>query len=163
MSQADLAENSGHEHWMRLALKQADLAAEEGEVPVGAVLVKDNVLIAAGFNQPISTKDATAHAEIVTLRAASQKLDNYRLPGTILYVTIEPCTMCVGALIHARVDSIVFGAREPRAGAVVSQQNLATAEFYNHRLKCIEGILADECADKLREFFKARRNPPVTD
>ena len=145
---------------MRLALEQADLAADRDEVPVGAVLVKDDELIAAGFNQPISTHDATAHAEIVTLRAASQLLGNYRLPGTTLYVTIEPCTMCVGALIHARVESLVFGAREPRAGAVVSQQSLATADFFNHRLNCIEGVLADECAGRLQEFFKARRKPP---
>lgn len=142
---------------MRLALAQADLAAERGEVPVGAVLVSGGDLLATGFNQPISTHDATAHAEIVTLRAASRKLGNYRLPGTTLYVTIEPCTMCVGALIHARVEALVFGAREPRAGAIYSQQNLAAAEFYNHRLNCTEGILAEECAARLQRFFKARR------
>ena len=136
-----------HERWMRLAL----------EVPVGAVLVKDGELLAAGFNQPISRHDATAHAEIVTLRAAAGKQQNYRLPGTTLYVTIEPCTMCVGALIHARVETLVFGAREPRAGAVCSQQQLPDEEFFNHKLRCIEGVLAEECALRLQNFFKARR------
>ena len=146
-----------HERWMRLALEQADLAAAADEVPVGAVLVKDGELLAAGFNQPISRHDATAHAEIVTLRAAAGKQQNYRLPGTTLYVTIEPCTMCVGALIHARVETLVFGAREPRAGAVCSQQQLPDEEFFNHKLRCIEGVLAEECALRLQNFFKARR------
>jgi len=142
---------------MRLALEQAELAASEGEVPVGAVLVRDGELLASGYNQPIAGHDPTAHAEIVTLRSAAKTEANYRLPGTTLYVTIEPCTMCVGALIHARVATVVFGAREPRAGALVSQQNLASQSHYNHSLHCIEGILAEECAALMQSFFKARR------
>lgn len=151
------AAGTEHERWMRLALEQADLAAARDEVPVGAVLVKDGELLAAGFNQPISRHDATAHAEIVTLRAAAETRQNYRLPGTTLYVTIEPCTMCIGALIHARVETLVFGAKEPRAGAVCSQLHLPDEEFFNHKLRCIEGVLAEECAVRLRDFFKARR------
>ena len=147
-----------HEHWMRLALEQADLAAARDEVPVGAVLVRDGELLAAGFNQPISRHDATAHAEIAVLRAAAELEQNYRLPGTTLYVTIEPCTMCVGALIHARVATLVYGAPEPRAGAVSSQLQLPDEEFFNHQLRCIEGVLADECALRLKQFFKARRS-----
>lgn len=154
-SSAAIAE---HEHWMRLALEQADLAAARDEVPVGAVLVRDGELLAAGFNQPISRHDATAHAEIVVLRAAAELQHNYRLPGTTLYVTIEPCTMCVGALIHARVETLVYGAPEPRAGAVSSQLQLPDEDFFNHQLHCIEGVLADECALRLKQFFKARRS-----
>ena len=147
-----------HEHWMREAILQARMAAEHGEVPVGAVLVEAGKLIGSGFNQPIMRHDATAHAEIVALRAASACKQNYRLPATTLYVTIEPCTMCVGALIHARVGLLVFGAREPRAGAVVSQKNLLDAQHYNHKPGYVEGVLTAQCSELVQAFFKAKRS-----
>ena len=142
---------------MGLALEQAALAAAAGEVPVGAVLVRDGTLLAAGYNQPIGRHDPSAHAEIVTLREAAHVAANYRLPDTVLYVTIEPCTMCLGALIHARVGTLVFGAREPRAGAVVSRQQLSELEYYNHKPAVVEGILAEQSARLMQEFFAARR------
>jgi len=145
------------ERWMREALKQAQQAADVGEVPVGAVVVRDGKLLAAGFNQPIRTCDATAHAEIVALRKASQACENYRLPGTTLYVTLEPCTMCLGALIHARVDRLVFGTQEPRAGAVVSQSSLLEAEHFNHQLSYTADVLREECSTLLSNFFSSRR------
>lgn len=144
-------------HWMRLALQQAQLAASVGEVPVGAVLVCADELIGAGFNCPISSHDPTAHAEVVALRAAAKNLANYRLPGTTLYVTIEPCSMCVGAIIHARVARVVFGAPEPRAGAVISSQQLLDAPQYNHRVAYQGGVLADDCAAIMQSFFRERR------
>jgi tRNA(adenine34) deaminase len=143
--------------WMRLALEQAALAAQAGEVPVGAVLVKDGELIAAGFNQPIGRCDPTAHAEIVALRAAAQALENYRLPETTLYVTIEPCAMCAGALVHARIKRLVFGAVEPRAGAVVSSLRLLEGEQLNHRVEVESGLLGDECGAVMKAFFRNRR------
>ena len=146
-----------HEYWMRQALVQAQIAADHGEVPVGAVLVADGKLLGKGFNQPISSHDASAHAEICALRHASQIRQNYRLPGSTLYVTIEPCTMCVGALVHARIATLVFGAREPRAGAVVSQQQLLDARYYNHKVDYLEGILRDECAELIQMFFRHKR------
>lgn len=149
-------ENSD-EHWMQLALEQAQLAAAVGEVPVGAVLIKDNQLVASGFNQPISSCDPTAHAEIVVLRAAAKNLSNYRLPGTTLYVTIEPCTMCVGALIHARVERLVFGATEPRAGAIVSAARLLDGAQFNHRIAVQGGVLAETCAAVMQQFFRKKR------
>lgn len=145
------------EHWMQLALDQAQLAADNGEVPVGAVLVKDDQLIASGFNQPISSCDPSAHAEIVVLRAAAKHLSNYRLPGTTLYVTIEPCTMCVGALIHSRIERLVFGAPEPRAGAVVSAANLLEGDQFNHRIAVTGGVLADQCGALIKQFFRQKR------
>lgn len=145
------------EHWMQLALDQAQLAAANGEVPVGAVLVKDNQLIASGFNQPIGSCDPSAHAEIVVLRAAAKQLSNYRLPGTTLYVTIEPCTMCVGALIHARIERLVFGAQEPRAGAVVSAAQLLEGPQFNHRIAAHGGVLAEQCAAVMQRFFREKR------
>ncbi len=145
------------EHWMQLALEQAQLAADRGEVPVGAVLVRDNQLIASGFNQPISSCDPSAHAEVVVLRAAAKQLSNYRLPGTTLYVTIEPCTMCVGTLIHARVERLVFGAAEPRAGAVVSAARLLEGTQFNHRIDVQGGVLADRCAAIMQNFFRQKR------
>lgn len=145
------------EHWMQLALEQAQLAADNGEVPVGAVLVKDGELIASGFNQPISSCDPTAHAEVVCLRAAAKNLSNYRLPGTTLYVTIEPCTMCIGTIIHARVQRLVYGAPEPRAGAVESAARLLEGAQFNHRIEVSGGVLADRCALIMQSFFKQRR------
>jgi tRNA(adenine34) deaminase len=143
---------------MQQALAQARLAAELDEVPVGAVLVDaDGQLLAAGHNQPISARDPSAHAEIVTLRKAALMLDNYRLPGTTLYVTLEPCTMCVGALVHARVKRLVYGATEPRSGAIESAQRLFATGEYNHRPEVEGGLLADESSALLTAFFKARR------
>lgn len=145
------------EHWMALALDQGRRAAGLGEVPVGAVLVREGKLIAEGYNHPIAGQDPSAHAEIQALRAAARALGNYRLPGTTLYVTIEPCTMCVGAIIHARVDTLVFGAREPRAGAVVSRLRLLDESHYNHRVQWREGVLADACGALISEFFRRKR------
>lgn len=146
-----------HERWMREALILAEQAGDADEVPVGAIVVQDGEIIGRGFNQPIRTCDATAHAEIVAIRDASQFRNNYRLPGTTLYVTIEPCTMCLGAMIHARVDRLVFGATEPRAGAIVSQASLIDAGHFNHQLSFTEGVLADECSTLLQNFFRSRR------
>jgi tRNA(adenine34) deaminase len=144
--------------WMREALAQARIAAERGEVPVGAVLVSaTGELLAAGHNQPIGACDPSAHAEIVTLRAAALKLGNYRLPGTTLYVTLEPCTMCVGALVHARIERLVYAAVEPRTGAIESAQRLFQTGDYNHRPMIEGGLLADESSRLLTDFFKARR------
>lgn len=145
------------EQWMQLALDQARLAAAAGEVPVGAVLVKNNEVIAAGFNQPIGRCDPTAHAEVVVLRNAAQTLSNYRVPETTLYVTIEPCAMCAGALVHARVQRLVFGAPEPRAGAVVSTLQLLEGGQLNHRVEVEGGVLADQCAELMQTFFRQRR------
>jgi len=143
--------------WMRLAIEQAHQAESLGEVPVGAVLVIDGALIAAAFNAPISGCDPSAHAEIAVLRKAAELRKNYRLPFSTLYVTIEPCTMCMGAMIHSRVQRVVFGAREPRAGAVVSQLQLAGQSFYNHQIEVTEGILADDCGALVSTFFRAKR------
>jgi len=143
---------------MRQALAQARIAADLDEVPVGAVLVDAaGELIAVGHNQPISTQDPSAHAEIVTLRAAAQKLGNYRLPDTTLYVTLEPCTMCVGALVHARVGRLVYGATEPKTGAIESAQQLFETVRFNHRPVIEGGVLAEECAALLTRFFENRR------
>ena len=146
-----------HEHWMRRALALAGDANDINEVPVGALIVRDNEILGEGFNQPIQSNDPTAHAEIVALRDAAKKENNYRLPGSTLYVTIEPCTMCIGAMIHARVERVVFGAREPRAGAIVSNLQLPDQGFYNHKLQYIEGILAEECGQIMSDFFTSRR------
>jgi tRNA(adenine34) deaminase len=145
------------ESFMRRALELADLAAAAGEVPVGAVLVRDGQIIGEGWNQVISAADPTAHAECVALRAAATTEKNYRLPGTTLYVTLEPCTMCVGALVHARVQRLVFATREPRAGVIVSQASSLDADYYNHRVHWDEGVLAEESASRLRDFFRERR------
>lgn len=142
---------------MRRALALADRAEQAGEVPVGAVIVRDGAVLGEGYNQPISSHDPTGHAEIVALRAAAQAVCNYRLPGAVLYVTLEPCTMCIGAMIHARIARVVFGAPEPRAGAVISQLQLADADHYNHRMAHTQGVLAEQSADKLRQFFRTRR------
>ena len=143
---------------MRLALEEARRAAEAGEVPVGAVVVLDGVVIGAGHNQPISAQDPTAHAEIVALRAAARATGNYRLTGATLYVNVEPCLMCVGAMVHARVAEVVFGAAEPKAGAVVSTQRAHEHAALNHRLIVTGGVLADECATTMKEFFGRLRS-----
>lgn len=145
--------------WMQQALVQAQIAAERDEVPVGAVLVDaTGDLIAAGHNQPISACDPSAHAEIVVLRAAAQKLGNYRLPDTTLYVTLEPCTMCVGALVHARVGRLVYGAAEPKTGAIESAQRLFETGKFNHQPELEAGVLANECSALLSQFFAKKRS-----
>ena len=144
-------------HWMQLALEQARLAAAAGEVPVGAVVVQDGVVLASGYNHPIAGHDPTAHAEIGAMRAAAAALGNYRLSGATLYVTLEPCTMCVGAMIHARVARLVFGASEPRSGAVCSHFHLLDTDIYNHRIIWQGGVLAEESSALLTCFFRERR------
>lgn len=144
--------------WMTEALKLAKQGAERNEVPVGAVLVHNNQIIGQGFNEPIGRYDATAHAEIVALRDACTRLQNYRLPlQTTLYVTLEPCTMCVGALIHARVNRLVYAAAEPRAGMVGSQMNLAEQPFYNHNIQVDTGLCHEHSSQILKDFFRQRR------
>lgn len=143
--------------FMRLALAEAQLAADLGEVPVGAVLVYRGEVIGKGFNQPISSNDPSAHAEMVALRQAALAQNNYRLSGSTLYVTLEPCTMCAGLLIHSRVSRLVFGASEPRAGAVVSRAQVLDQTWMNHRIELEGGVLAEECGEVLRAFFKGRR------
>jgi len=144
-------------YWMSCALEQANLAQQQDEVPIGAVLVKDNKLIASGFNQPISSTDPTAHAEIICLRNAAQQLGNYRLPNTTLYVTLEPCAMCAGAIIQARIARVVYAANEPRSGAIKSVFQLFDNQTLNHRVDVSSGILAEESAQILKQFFKLKR------
>lgn len=140
-----------------MALVQAAEAQAQGEVPVGAVLVHDGQMVAQGFNRPIATHDCSAHAEMVCLRAAGQILGNYRLPGSTLYVTLEPCVMCAGAIIHARIARVVYGATDPKAGAAGSVYDVLSAARLNHRVELESGVLAEECGDVLRSFFRARR------
>lgn len=142
---------------MRLAMALAEQAAEAGEVPVGALIVKDGAVIGEGFNQPISLCDPTGHAEIIAMRSAAANLENYRLSDCDLYVTIEPCTMCVGAMVHARIRKIIFGAPEPRAGALESQLRLMDENHYNHSIEWQGGILAEECGEIISSFFRRKR------
>jgi tRNA(adenine34) deaminase len=146
-----------HEHFMRLALDQARRADAAGEVPVGAVVVFDGQVVGRGFNQPIGAVDPTAHAEIVALRDAARGVGNYRLTNAVMYVTIEPCLMCVGALVHARIGTLVFGAAEPKAGAVVSTVRALEIPTLNHKVEAIGGVLEDDCRDMVQAFFKTRR------
>lgn len=146
-----------HEKWMKIALDEAQLAMIENEIPVGAVLVQDNKLIAQAHNRPIKNNDPTAHAEIEVLRKAGKKLKNYRLPKTTLYVTLEPCSMCFGAIIHARIDRIVFGASDSKSGVFGSTINLSSEKFYNHRVSVSGGVLENDCKNILDKFFKLRR------
>lgn len=152
---------------MRQAISQAHNAWALGEVPVGALVVKDGVVIATGFNQPIGTHDPTAHAEIMALRAAASILGNYRLPGCELYVTLEPCAMCAGAMMHSRLARVVFGASDPKTGTCGSIVNLFEQEKLNHHTELVGGVLADECGKLLKEFFadrrQAQRNDALTD
>ena len=143
--------------YMLLALDEATKAREAGEVPVGAVIVKEGAVIARGFNQPISCNDPSHHAEIAALRAASEALGNYRLPGCTLYVTLEPCVMCAGAMMHARIARVVFGASDPKTGACGSVLNLFANTQLNHHATVEGGVLAEECGTMLSEFFAARR------
>ena len=145
------------QHWMQQALALAGKAAAVGEVPVGAVLVSAGRCIAEGWNQPIGGHDPTAHAEVVALRAAGVSQANYRLTGTTLYVTLEPCLMCVGAIVHARVQRLVFGASDPKSGAVTTCMKGFEAPGLNHRVEWSAGVLADECGEILKTFFRSRR------
>jgi tRNA(adenine34) deaminase len=142
---------------MRHAVRLAHLAESEGEVPVGAVLVKDETVIGEGWNRPIVDNDPTAHAEIMAIRQAGKRVSNYRLLDTTLYVTLEPCLMCVGAIVHARIGRVVFGAKDPKRGAIVSALQLADLHFLNHQVPWVAGVLADECSQLLVNFFKQRR------
>ncbi|HIP68850.1 MAG TPA: tRNA adenosine(34) deaminase TadA [Chromatiales bacterium] len=145
------------EKWMRRALEMAKQAEQVGEVPVGAVLVKDGLLIAEGYNQPISSCDPTAHAEIVTLRKAGPEQKNYRLPGTTLYVTLEPCPMCAGAMIHARIERLVYAAIDPRTGAAGSVFNLINDHRHNHQIRLEQGLFEPEASELLKNFFRKKR------
>ncbi len=145
--------------WMRLALANAEKALQVDEVPVGALIVDaENNIIAQGWNQPISKNDPTAHAEILTLRQAADAVNNYRILDATLYVTLEPCVMCAGAIVHARITRLVFGAHDPKSGAAGSVFDILNSDCLNHRVEVCGGILADECGDQLKKFFQARRN-----
>ena len=144
-------------HWMAYALSLAKRSQEEGEVPVGAVIVKDNQLVAEGWNQPIQHHDATAHAEIMAIRQAGIQLTNYRLPDTTLYVTLEPCTMCAGAIIHARIAHLVFGAPDPRTGSAGSAVDVFSGTYHNHKVGVTGGVMKEECGQILKDFFRAKR------
>ena len=157
MRQPQIIDRSRDQHFMRLALELAAQGAALGEVPVGAVLVQHGEVIGQGFNCPISGSDPSAHAEMVAIRAAAQAASNYRLPGSTLYVTLEPCSMCAGLIVHSRVNRVVFGALEPKAGIVQSRGQFFTQGFLNHRVLFEGGVLAEECGAILTEFFRARR------
>lgn len=152
-------DDTPEERWMRLALREAARAGRAGEVPVGAVLVgADGVAIARGHNRPAAAHDPTAHAEVVTLRRAGRRLGNYRLPGTTLYVTVEPCAMCAGALVQARVARVVFGAPDPKGGAARTLYRILDDPRLNHRAEVIGGVLEAECRGMIQKFFRARRH-----
>ena len=153
--------NDRHRYWMGRALDLARRAAEAGEVPVGAVVVRDDGLLGEGWNQPIGACDPTAHAEVLALRTAAARVGNYRLVDSTLYVTLEPCPMCAGAIVHARVARVVFGAVDHRAGAAGAVFNLLQSEALNHRAEVIGGVLGDACGALLRDFFRARRSRPA--
>lgn len=157
MDDQDRAVVEDDARWMRQALALAERAAAEGEVPVGAVLVKDGALLASGFNRPIGDHDPSGHAEMLALRAGAKALGNYRLTGTTLYVTLEPCVMCAGAIVHARVQRLVFGAPDPKAGAVNAVYDVISNPRLNHRVAWTGGVLEHECGQVLRDFFRARR------
>ena len=157
MKPVQIIDRSQDEHFMQLALQQARLGAERGEVPVGAVLVLEGEVIGAGFNCPISTHDPSAHAEMVAIRAAARYVGNYRLPGSTLFVTLEPCSMCAGLIVHSRIQRVVYGTTEPKAGVAVSRGEFFAQDFLNHRVLVEGGVLAEHCASELREFFRLRR------
>jgi tRNA(adenine34) deaminase len=152
-----IIDRSRDQHFMTEALTLAAQGAELGEVPVGAVLVQDGEIIGRGYNCPISTHDPSAHAEMVAIRDAAKHLENYRLPGCTLYVTLEPCSMCAGLIVHSRVQRVVYGATEPKAGVVQSQGEFFQQGFLNHRVLVEGGVMAQECGAILSEFFKRRR------
>lgn len=148
---------AGDLRWMRHALVLAARAGSQGEVPVGAVLVRDGEAIGEGWNRPIASHDASAHAEIAALRDAGGRVGNYRLPGTTLYVTLEPCVMCAGAIVHARIARVVYGADDPKTGAAGSVFDTLTSDRHNHRVAVTAGVLADQAGALLRDFFRERR------
>lgn len=143
--------------FMKIALEEAQSAYRRGEVPVGAVLVREGNVLARAHNSPIALNDPSAHAEMLVLRQASEKIGNYRLAGTELFVTIEPCVMCAGAIVHARVERVIFGARDPKFGAVVSLYNILDDKRLNHQVNVTEGILKEECGEIISRFFKEKR------
>ena len=145
------------EKWMKVAISEALLAMDENEVPVGAILVQENNLITQAHNRPIKNNDPTAHAEIEVLRKAGEKLQNYRLAKTTLYVTLEPCAMCLGAMIHARIERVVFGASDPKSGVCGSTIDLSSESIFNHQISVSGGVLEHECKNILQSFFKLRR------
>ena len=144
--------------FMQEALLEASRAEQLGEVPVGAVVVRDGQILGRGHNQPVASRDPSAHAEIIALRQAARAADNYRLLGAHLFVTLEPCLMCAGACLHARIQTLVFGARDPKTGAVRSLLQVLDDTRHNHRIEIVEGILSDECAAKVQSFFRKRRD-----
>lgn len=146
-----------YEHWMQKALALADRAGQHEEVPVGALVVRDGEILGEGWNQVIAAADPTAHAEVVALRAAAQRVGNYRLPGATLFVTLEPCTMCAGAMVHARIAQLVFAAAEPKAGVACSRCQLLDEPWFNHRVSWQGGVLAQASSERLQAFFRARR------
>ncbi len=152
MTQAEL-----DQQYMRMAIEQAQLAAQSGEVPVGAVLVKDGQVISKAFNKPIANHDPSAHAEMLALRQATLAEENYRIPGSTLYVTLEPCAMCSGAMLHARIDRVVYGAPDPKTGAAGSVLDIFASKQINHQTSVEGGIMSEECGQLLRDFFKGRR------
>lgn len=152
-----LEQQSLDEFWMQHALQLARRAEAEGEVPVGAVLVRDEKVIGEGWNQPISANDPTSHAEIMALRSAASHINNYRLLNTTLYVTLEPCSMCAGAIIHSRVKRVVYGATDPKGGAAGSVFDILGTDKLNHKVVVASAVLADECSEVLKNFFKNRR------
>lgn len=158
MRQPKIIDRSQDERFMREAMELARQGAERGEVPVGAVLVQDGEVIGRGFNCPISTSDPSAHAEMVAIRAAAAAVQNYRLPGSTLYVTLEPCSMCAGLIVHSRIARVVYGTTEPKAGVAVSRGQFFSQDFLNHRVLIEGGVLAQECSEMLSNFFKARRS-----
>ena len=143
--------------WMQHALELARRAEAEGEVPIGAVIVRDGEIVGEGWNRPIAAHDPTAHAEVLAIRAAAARLQNYRLPGTTLYVTLEPCPMCAGAIVHARLARVVYGAPDVIAGAAGTVFNVLQSATLNHRTAVASGVMADACGEQLRAFFRARR------
>ena len=145
------------EKWMSFALEQARKAEKEGEVPVGAILVKDDLVIARAHNKPISSNDPTAHAEIQLIRTAGEELKNYRLTGTSLFVTLEPCAMCLGAIMHARIKRVVYGAHDPKTGVCGSSENFMEASCFNHKINLASGVLENESKQLLKSFFNSRR------
>jgi tRNA(Arg) A34 adenosine deaminase TadA len=157
MRQPPIIDRSNDQHFMREALALAAEGALLGEVPVGAVVVQDGVIVGRGFNRPISGNDPSAHAEMVAIRDAAQAVSNYRLPGTTLYVTLEPCSMCAGLIVHSRIMRVVYGALEPKAGIVQSQGQFFAQGFLNHRVLYEGGVLGEECGAMLSEFFRMRR------
>ncbi len=152
MTQAEL-----DRQYMQMAIEQAQLAAQSGEVPVGAILVRDGQVLAKTFNKPIANHDPSAHAEMLALREAALTQENYRIPGSTLYVTLEPCAMCSGAMLHARIDRVVYGAADPKTGAAGSVLDLFSSKQINHQTSVEGGIMSEECGQLLRDFFKGRR------